>query len=74
MMKSKNPHDVRGRKIDCARFEACPLCYGCRAYNSRFIKCHKCRTENKKLNICNTQLHRADLIAKMITKEVIKVG
>ena len=30
--------------------------------------------ENKKYNICNTELHKTDLIAKMITKNNIKIN
>ncbi len=73
MIKSKDPNDVRGQRINCYNFEKCPLCYGCRAFNSRFVKCQQCKLENQKLNICNTKKHRADLIEKMITKEVIEV-
>lgn len=69
--KAKTVHDVRGSKINCLNFIKCPLCYGCRNYNSQDPDCQICLSENKKMNLCNTQLHRSDLISKMITKNNI---
>ena len=71
MAKQKTRHDVKGWQIDCVNYEMCPLCYGCRAYNQSHVKCvNKCG-DDQRANICNTQRHRADLVAKMITKESI---
>ena len=74
MAKQKTRHDVKGWQIDCVNYEMCPLCYGCRAYNPSHVKCvNKCG-DDQRANICNTQRHRADLVAKMITKESIVVS
>lgn len=69
--KPKTVHDVRGDKIRCVNFQKCPLCYGCRRYSSSDPECQKCLAESKKKNICNVELHKADVTSKMITKEVI---
>ena len=74
MMKRKNPNDVRGRRINCPDFEMCPLCYGCRAFNPRFAKCHACKEENQKFNLCKTERHRPDLLEKMIRRERIEIS
>lgn len=69
-MKQKTPNDVRGVQEKCINYQACPLCYGCRNYRINDPECGKCKTYAKR-NICNTDTHRADLIDKMITKNVI---
>ncbi len=74
MAKQKTRQDVKGWQMDCINYEACPLCYGCRAYNPSHMKCVSKCGENHKMNVCNTQRHRADLVAKMITKERIVVS
>ena len=71
--KPKTMHDTRGSKIKCINYQKCPLCYGCRRYNSVDPDCEKC-IENKKINICNTNLHRDEITAKMITKENININ
>lgn len=68
--KPKRIYDVRGYKTKCINFQSCPLCYGCRRYSTVDPECIKCAT-NKKTNICNTDLHKSDLIGKMITKNTI---
>lgn len=70
-MRQKRPSDVRGYRINCLRFTFCPLCYGCRAYDSASLKCIKCYEENKKRNICNIKLHTEKALTKMIRKEKI---
>lgn len=70
--KAKTVHDVRGYQIDCVNYQKCPLCYGCRRYSSIDPECQACLI-NKKQNICNKDLHRDDLISKMITKSIITV-
>lgn len=72
-MKAKKPSDVRGVRIACPMFEQCPLCYGCRAFDSTYEECRKCEDENKKQNVCNTHKHRSDLLARMITRPVIEL-
>ena len=66
--KPKSIHDVRGSRINCVNFQSCPLCYGCRHYSSVDPECQICLAENKKLNICNKDLHRDEVTAKMISK------
>ena len=70
--KAKTIHDVRGSLIKCVNFQKCPLCYGCRRYSSIDPDCKICLEQNKKNNICNKDIHRDDLAAKMITKDTIK--
>ena len=69
MNKSKS--DVQGVKMKCPNFVQCPLCYGCRAYNSADLVCRIC-AKNKKKNICNKSIHKDDLIAKFIQRTVYK--
>lgn len=71
--KPKTVHDTRGSKIKCINFQKCPLCYGCRRYNSADPECKQCLND-KKINICNTELHRDEVTAKMITKENIIIN
>ena len=73
-MKQKQPSDVRGVRIRCPHFEQCPLCYGCRNYNPKYLKCQECKLENEKQNICKTDRHRADLLEKMILRERIEIS
>lgn len=68
---NKTSEQVRGSRIRCLDYEMCPLCYGCRAFNSRYQKCLDCKNENAKFNLCDTKKHKTDLIAKMITRERI---
>lgn len=67
----KKPSHVLGNQIKCLKFSQCPLCYGCRSYSSSDLDCIKC-TEDSKKNICNTTLHKSDLINNFITKTNIK--
>lgn len=73
MGKQKTVADVRGFKIKCKYFVKCPLCYGCRNYNSKYLECEECRRENAKKNLCNKELHKDELISKMIIKDRIKL-
>lgn len=68
----KQPNHVLGNKISCPNFTQCPICYGCRSYSSSMIECEKC-LENKKRDVCNTALHRSDLIEKLVSKNNIIV-
>ena len=49
MNKIKTKDSVRGYRINCIRFEQCPLCYGCRAFDSSMVQCLKCEEENAKI-------------------------
>jgi hypothetical protein len=73
-MVSKQPNLVRGNKIRCINFQMCPLCYGCRSYDSRDPECVICKTEDAKMNVCNTNLHEAWKIDRMITKDIVKIN
>ena len=70
MSKQKTVQKVRGYLINCPNFEPCPLCYGCRSYDSSVLKCQGC-AEYAKWNICDTKKHQARLLALMIAREVI---
>lgn len=74
MQEPKKPSHVRGIRINCNKFEMCPLCYGCRAYTTSNLECEECLKENKKKNICNTELHKSDAINKLISKSIIIVN
>lgn len=71
--KQKTPADVMGVQINCPNYEMCPLCYGCRAYNPSYVKCLNRCGQNEKFHTCDTKKHRADLLARMITREKIVV-
>lgn len=73
IQEPKQPNQVRGNRIRCPKFIQCPLCYGCRAYSTADLDCIECSEENKKKNICNTELHREDLISQFITKNKIEI-
>lgn len=68
----KNQNSSCGRKYNCINFQMCPLCYGCRRYNSTDPICQIC-IGDKKTNICNKELHRDEVTASMITKNNIKL-
>lgn len=69
--KPKTPHDVYGFANNCVNYQKCPLCFGCRRFNSIDPDCRFCESQNKKQNICNTSLHRDEVTSKMITKTQI---
>lgn len=59
----KQYSSVRGNQIHCINYQGCPLCYGCRAYDSRDPECLECKIADdkmgKKYNICNKDLHES---------------
>lgn len=67
--QQKNQNSARGAVVGCPNFSPCPLCYGCRNYSSAFLDCEECLNDNKKFNICNTELHQPDKVAMFITKQ-----
>lgn len=69
--EAKQPNHVLGFREKCPKFVQCPICYGCRSYSSHDIDCEKC-TINRKRDICNKDLHRDDLIDKLISKNSIE--
>ncbi len=72
-MNAKSPQDVYGWQSQCPNFQQCPLCFGCRNYDRSVIKCVEHCGKDKKTNVCNTERHKAELVAKFITKEAIRV-
>jgi hypothetical protein len=69
--KPKSYRDVKGWIDNCPNYQKCPLCYGCRAYDSSYIKCDRCYKENAKFNVCENSLHNEKNLAKMILRETI---
>ena len=72
-MRDKTLNDARGARINCINFQQCPFCYGCRNYTSYDLECQICLQENKKINICKTDVHKADLISKMVQRNTVKL-
>lgn len=72
-MARKKVEDVRGYAISCINFESCPLCYGCRNFSSQDSECWTCNNENKKINICKTDIHKPHLVDKMISRNQINL-
>ena len=76
-MNIKQASLVRGNKIACINYQMCPVCYGCRAYDSRDEDCIICKNEDakrgKKYNLCNKELHEEWKINKLITKTTINI-
>lgn len=78
-MNQKQPNQVRGNKIGCINYQMCPLCYGCRNYNSNDPDCVICKQEGvdgtkRNFNVCDTNLHEAWKINNIITKNTITVN
>ena len=79
MNYAKQPNQVRGNIIQCVSFQMCPLCYGCRNYDSRLEECQECWKdgirpgEKRNYNVCNTDLHESWKVNRMICKNTIKI-
>lgn len=73
MQQPKQPSHVRGNRVSCPKYIMCPLCYGCRSFSSHDLECRECEEENKKKNICNTELHKDDVVSNFITKTKIEL-
>ncbi len=74
MFKTKDKNEVRGVLIGCPNFHPCPLCYGCRNYMATDIECEKCLKEDKKKNICNKELHKEEILEKMIKRDNVDLN
>ena len=70
MNRQKTVQQVRGYLVNCPSFEPCPFCYGCRAYDSKYLMCAGC-AENHKYNICNIMKHQAKVLAQIMRRETI---
>lgn len=69
----KTVRDTEGYRHDCAEFDPCPLCYGCRNYGMYPSRCDTLCMDNPKKNICNTALHTPMNIGRMVRRNQIKV-
>lgn len=78
-MAGKQPNQVRGNLIQCPGFVMCPLCFGCRNYDSSLIECRNCWEDgikpgqNRNFNVCNKNLHTEEALNKMKHTHVIKL-
>lgn len=61
----KTANSSLGAQKNCINFEPCPLCYGCRNYDSADIRCDECY-EEKKQNICKTYVHTNKALGLML--------
>lgn len=66
----KTEQDTYGWQHSCINYEPCPLCYGCRHYDSSWIKCSACEQDRKK-NICDIRKHTSKILSKMIRRAKI---
>lgn len=73
-IKSKEPKDVLGYQINCPDYQQCPLCYGCRSYDPSYYKCVNLCGRNIKHNVCKTDKHKENLLAKMIKRTIIHIN
>ena len=77
---AKQPNKVRGNIIQCVNFQMCPLCYGCRNYDSRLEECQECFEDgkspgqNRNYNVCNTKLHESWKVNRMVCKNTIEIN
>lgn len=71
-MLDKRATDVMGSQMNCPNFAQCPFCYGCRNYEESNPVCELCGSSYKK-NVCNTQKHNGEVIAKMIQRNKINL-
>lgn len=70
MRRQKTRHSVWGAQHGCVNYQECPLCYGCRAYDSSYVKCQHCAEDMKK-NVCDRKKHTDKALAIMIQRPVI---
>lgn len=55
-----------GARLNCPNYDPCPLCYGCRNYDSAVVRCEHCYEKNKKANICKRELHTEEALSMML--------
>ena len=78
-MQAKQPNQVRGNRIHCPNYVQCPLCYGCRNYDSRITECRQCFEEGnngqkRNFNVCNKDLHTEEALNKMKHTHIIQLN
>ena len=65
----KTKYDTQGYKLNCPDYNPCPLCYGCRNFDSSRIRCqNRCETTNPKHNICDKKKHTEKGLSLMIKR------
>ena len=70
-MRGKTPQKVAGYRISCPDYDKCPLCYGCRNYDSGSYKCvTNC---SNRYDRCDTQKHIRRLIGKLLTRSTVTI-
>lgn len=62
-------HRIQGT---CIRFQECPLCYKCRAFNAADVSCLNCELKND--SICNKEKHTEHVLNVMIRRERIELN
>ena len=62
----KDHNSALGAEIACPRFDPCPLCFGCRNYDSGTVACDKCCDHDFKGNVCNTGKHTEHALNLML--------
>ena len=78
-MQAKQPNQVRGNRIHCPNYVQCPLCYGCRNYDSRITECRQCFEEGnngqkRNFNVCNKDLHTEEALNKMKHTHIVQLN
>jgi hypothetical protein len=69
----KTWNSALGAEKHCPNFDPCPLCFGCRNYTEKAVRCDKCAEDNYKKNICNTERHTEKALGMMIRQTELKL-
>ena len=67
----KRKEDVAGYIKSCPNFNPCPLCYGCRDYDSSYYECINCGKDKK--NICDTIKHTDKALNTMYKNKPVNI-
>ena len=73
MANIKTFQSTAGYKADCPDYNPCPLCYGCRNYDSSYYKCVMTCGGNAKYNTCDTHKHNDKALNLMIKPAKVKL-
>lgn len=57
--------DVKGYNINCFYYDPCPICFGCRAFDSTLLCSDRCGGDIK-TNVCSSNLHYPKNFEKII--------
>ena len=55
-----------GARLHCPNFDPCPLCYGCRNYDSAVVRCERCYEDNVFSDMCKRELHTEKALSMML--------